>query len=83
VASIAAVKIVIQEKHSAPFAGRENLLTNVIEFVGLITMAFGRSEQKEELCEVNQGVSWTRIRGGKKDLPRYDLAYWLGESDTW
>src|SRR5438552_16608694 len=43
---IAAVKIVIKEKHSAPFAGGENLPSNVIEFIGLITMAFGGERAK-------------------------------------
>src|ERR1700694_2068110 len=49
--SIAAVKIVIEKKHSAPFAGGENLLTNVIEFVSLITMTFG-CERAERATEV-------------------------------
>ena len=48
---IAAVKIVIKEKHSAPFAGGENLPSNVIEFVSLITMAFG-CERAERAAEV-------------------------------
>src|SRR3989442_13203670 len=49
--SVAAVKIVIEKKHSTPSAGRENLLTNVIEFVGLITTAFSR-ERAERAAEV-------------------------------
>ena len=41
VVAVAAVKIVVEEKHAAAFAGRENLLANVIELVSFITVAFG------------------------------------------
>src|SRR5216117_2330705 len=42
VGAIAAIKVIVKEKHPPPLARSDDLLADVVEIVGLVSAAFGR-----------------------------------------